>query len=940
MKDTLDLMQLLLLAAAAFSSVAAAVLLELLDKRTRFGKLDPKIRQLVIGIVFGLIAIAGTHFGVPVNGAQMNCRDAAVMTAGLFFGAPAGIIAGLIGGIERWFAVYWGIGAFTRTACTVSTVCAGIYAAALRKFMFENKKPGILISGAIGVVIEVFHMTMVFITNISTPDMAMNVVKICSPVMVPLNGLSVLAAAVALALLAKEKIRKKNSSTRISQTIQRWLLVTIILAFCATSLFIYEFQSGAADDQTAKLLEQAVQDTSADIRDASDAHMLEIARQVVKELDTRTIREIVEKYSLAEVCVVDRYGVITKCNIQDFVGFDMTSGEQSRAFCCLLGDTAEYVQDYGPISFDEEVFRKYAGVKTEDGFVQIGYDGEALQRDIDAQVVGIAKNRHVGQTGCVIVLNGDMEIVSAPDSVFGSSLQRSLESSQLPDGVSGTLPGEINGEACRFRFMFTEEYYIVAAIPEKEAVNTRDTALVVNTFMEILVFAVLFGLIYLLIRKVVVDQLRSVNDSLAKITGGDLEEKVNVRSNAEFASLSDDINSTVGTLKKYIAEASARLNAELVFARSIQASALPDPRSAFPRRKDLDIFASMTPAKEVGGDFYDFYITGTDTLNLLIADVSGKGIPAAMFMMRAKTELKTLTEEGDEISEVFTKGNEALCEGNETGMFVTAWQGGIDLSTGEMRFANAGHNPPLLKRAGGSFEYLKSRAGFVLAGMEGFVYKTQELTLSRGDILYLYTDGVTEATNAEGELFGEERLLQTLNESSCETAEMICGQVRKALDDFVGDAPQFDDITMTAFRYIGIPSIHLEQAQTGDVEAVTEFVDAELERLDCPMKTVIKINVAVDELFSNIVRYAYPGKTGPVTVKFIEHDAPKTVFVRFEDEGVPYNPLTNEDPDVTLSADERSVGGLGIFIVKKTMDDVKYKYDGGKNILTIKKIIE
>lgn len=168
----------------------------------------------------------------------------------------------------------------------------------------------------------------------------------------------------------------------------------------------------------------------------------------------------------------------------------------------------------------------------------------------------------------------------------------------------------------------------------------------------------------------------------------------------------------------------------------------------------------------------------------------------------------------------------------------------------------------------------------------------------------------------------------------------LCACVKADLDTFVGGAPQFDDITMVAFRYIGqppVPSIRFDEAKLEDIPAVTEFVEQEMERIGCPMKVSVQINIAIDEIFSNIVRYGYPGKSGPVTVEIIEQEEPRSVFIRFSDEGIPYNPITATDPDITLSAEERSIGGLGIFVVKKTMDDVKYKYENGQNILTVQK---
>ena len=925
------------LALAALLPVFAATAIYFADKKPSFGKLQYKYKQLIIGIIFGGIAIIGTEFGIPINGAQANCRDAAVISAGLFFGAPAGVIAGVIGAVERWLAVYHGVGVATQLACSVSTLIAGIYSALLRKYMFENKKPGTFLSLAVGVVMEVFHMTMIFLTTMRNPTYAMDVVKAASPIMIPANGISVMFTAMAIALLSKEAFRKNQNQTRISQTIQRWLLFTVTIAFVFTSVFVFRFQDQVAVTQADKLLSNALEETSNDIIDASNKNLLDLTYEVKNDYGKESLQSIIESHNLAEINIIDKNGIIVDSNTKDYIGFDMSSGKQSAEFLCLLNGTDEFVQDYGPISTNSSILRKYAGVKTDDGFLQVGYDAENFQRDIDKEIVGITKNRHVGQTGYVIIIDSQFNLISAPTSIKQEYIQSSqrIETPQTDKTFSVT----IDNVKCRCRYILSEGYYIVSVLPEEEAVQMRNIAIYVNTFMEILVFALLFALIYLLIKRVVVNQIKSINNSLAKITGGNLNVIVDVRSNEEFASLSDDINSTVDTLKQYIDEASARIDAELEFAKNIQASALPDVSSIFSKRNDFDIFASMNPAKEVGGDFYDVYTTDNDTLNFLIADVSGKGIPAAMFMMRAMTELKSLTEAGQPINEVFTNGNNALCEGNDAGMFVTAWQGGIDLSDGTVRFANAGHNPPLVKHKDGKFEYLKAKAGFVLAGMDSVRYRMQEVVLEPDDIIYLYTDGVTEATNAQNELYGEDRLRDALNSREFENMEDLCKFIKSDVDSFVGEAPQFDDITMVALKYIGIPSVSFKEAEIKDIETVTAFIESELEKLDCPMKAMMQINIAVDELFSNIVRYGYPNKKGPVTVKFKYHNDPKAIFIRFEDEGIPYNPLTKEDPDITLSAEERNIGGLGVFVVKKTMDDMRYKYENGKNILTIKKLI-
>ena len=924
--------------AAAFPVLLAAFLY-FLDRKTAFGRLKPSVKQALYGVLFGLLAIVGTEWGIPINGAQTNCRDAAVLTAGLFFGAPAGIIAGVIGGAERWFAVLWGVGTFTRVACTLSTVIAGLYAAFLRRFLFENKRPGWLISFAIGVVMEIFHLTMVFITNMATPIEAMAVVKACTLPMVLFNGISVMLSSFGIALLSREKLGLRAGQVRISQMIQRWLLVTVMLAFATTSFFVFRLQSTIADTQTDTLLDLALDEVASDIRDASDQNMLKLARQVAEELkeekDLRIIAGRHEEFS--DISIIDRHGYIRESTNEDWLGFYMGSGNQSEAFLCLLEDTGEYVQAYGPISYDVTVYRKYAGVKYEDGFIQIGYDAEHFQKDIDSQMLTVTKNRHVGNTGFLLVLDGQKNVISAPKDVAIGPTDGEFSEISMPK-ANVTFAAIMNGEAVFCRYRMAEGYYIVSVLPEAEALQMRNIALYVNTFMEILVFAILFGLIYFLIKRVVVDQLRSVNRSLAKITDGNLDEVVDVRTNEEFASLSDDINSTVATLKRYIAEASARIDKELEFAKNIQSSALPSVSPAYTGRKDFDIYALMDPAKEVGGDFYDFYMPKKNTLHFLVADVSGKGIPAAMFMMRAKTELRSLTEAGQPIADVFTGGNKALCEGNDAGMFVTAWQGGLDLETGLVSFANAGHNPPLVRHGNGKFEYLRSRAGFVLAGMDSVRYRAQELQLAPGDIVFLYTDGVTEATDAHNELYGEERLLSAVNAKEFGSMKELCEYVKADVDAFVGEAPQFDDITMVSLRYFGlppVPSIRFEEAKIDDIPAVTAFVEEELEKLGCSMKTVTQFSIAVDEIYSNIVKYAYENTTGPAKVEILAEDG--TVSLRFTDEGVPYNPVKKEDPDITLSAEERKIGGLGIFMVKKTMDDMRYEYVGGQNILTITK---
>ncbi len=266
-----------------------------------------------------------------------------------------------------------------------------------------------------------------------------------------------------------------------------------------------------------------------------------------------------------------------------------------------------------------------------------------------------------------------------------------------------------------------------------------------------------------------------------------------------FESLIDRINHYIEWIEKASAERE-RTIAEMGVAAHIQANMLPNKP---PNRKEIDLIASMTPAKEVGGDFYDFFFVDDSRLTMVIADVSGKGVPAALFMVIAKTLIKNHAMNSESPAEVFTNVNTQLCENNKEDMFVTAWLGMLDVGSGSLVFVNAGHNPPLLTGDDGTFEFMRSEAGLVLAGAEGMRYRQQEVKLREGDKLFLYTDGVTEAMNERQQFFGEMRLKDVINENKDFTVSQILSAVRNEIDLFVGKEQQFDDITMLCMEYRG-----------------------------------------------------------------------------------------------------------------------------------------
>ena len=288
-----------------------------------------------------------------------------------------------------------------------------------------------------------------------------------------------------------------------------------------------------------------------------------------------------------------------------------------------------------------------------------------------------------------------------------------------------------------------------------------------------------------------------------------MENLARIRPSNEIGQLSEDVSDLALEMDDHlekirsITAETERIGTELSLATRIQAAMMPHVFPPFPERSEFDIFASMDPAKEVGGDFYDFFLIDQDHLCMVMADVSGKGVPAALFMMAAKIILQSCAMLGGSPGRILTKTNEAICSNNQEEMFVTVWLGILEISTGKLTAANAGHEYPVLARAGGRYEVLKDRHGLVIGAMENVKYREYELQLQPGDRLFVYTDGVPEANNEKNELFGMERMLEALNRQAAASPKETLGQMRAAVDDFVQDAQQFDDLTMLCMEYRG-----------------------------------------------------------------------------------------------------------------------------------------
>ena len=406
-----------------------------------------------------------------------------------------------------------------------------------------------------------------------------------------------------------------------------------------------------------------------------------------------------------------------------------------------------------------------------------------------------------------------------------------------------------------------------------------------------------------------------------------------------------------------------RTATELDVARQIQMSAVPHDFDSLTERFALDIAGFMRPAREVGGDFYDVFEVGERGVAFVIGDVSGKGVPAALFMMRAQSLLRQYLLETDDLGTAFTLANRQLCERNDAMLFVTAFACVVDTATGEVRFANAGHNPPVLKQ-NGKLSFLKCRPGLVLGAMDVVKYREGSFVCSPGDGLLLYTDGVSEAANAAEELYGEERLLETLaridasggegapagsdaqapdvaaaaSAAAASSAQTAVNSLVASVDAFAGEAPQADDITMLAFRW-NLPVQRLTlPADDAELDSLFAFLEPICEGEGRTPKMMAQMMLVCEEVFVNICHYGFPDGQPrlPVDIEAAVDERAGCLHLVFSDQGIAYDPLSHNAKKVDPT-DEQRKGGLGILLMRKYMDDLRYTRADGRNILRMTK---
>ena len=374
---------------------------------------------------------------------------------------------------------------------------------------------------------------------------------------------------------------------------------------------------------------------------------------------------------------------------------------------------------------------------------------------------------------------------------------------------------------------------------------------------------------------------------------------------------------------------------DLNLAHDIQLTSLPH---VFPVSHSMDIHAYMEPAIEVGGDFYDCFQTGRNLTVFTVGDVSDKGLPASLLMMRMMGSIKAAALSDNDPGRILTTVNRELCSNNSAEQFVTMWIGIYDSDTGILCYANAGHTPPYIRRKSGEFEKLPVKKGLMMGVNDMIRYKTDNIVMDDGDVLFVYTDGVNEAFNTEEEMFGQERLRSALNSSDMSSAESITESVKTDLSKFTEGRDRSDDITMMCvmidrswYNTLTVPG------KAERLDEVNDFIMDVLSEAGCPVKDIMKMQIVSEEIFVNISDHAYVEREGNVTVYCGFHDS--EIKLTFADDAPFFDPVSKDDIEIDSDVGSWPIGGFGIHMVKKLVTYVDYKYFNGKNIFTVWKKI-
>ncbi len=396
-------------------------------------------------------------------------------------------------------------------------------------------------------------------------------------------------------------------------------------------------------------------------------------------------------------------------------------------------------------------------------------------------------------------------------------------------------------------------------------------------------------------------------------------------------------------LEKQLSIANKRMGDELNIGREIQMSMIPLTFPRFPEHRDIDVWATLRPAREVGGDFYDFFFINERKFAFVVADVSGKGVPAALLMAVTKTLLKSHSQSTMSTARIIQKTNNELSENNKDCMFITVFFGIIDTETGEMTYTNAGHNPPYILSPTGELKTLDEIHGPMIGVMENIQYEEATIKLGMDDKIIVFTDGITEAFNNKSEAYGEKRLEQLLSVSNKHGVKYLMHEIVDSVDEFAGEAEQSDDITVFGLRYVdwesreerAVIELHLKN-ELSEIDRCQRALEEFGEKFGLEAEVQNALSIVLDDFLNNIISYAFQDEEEHIIDVSLETDKQRLI-VSVEDDGIEFDPFMQDDPDTESSLEDRKIGGLGIHLMKNLMDDYSYRRKNGRNITVMMK---
>lgn len=623
-----------------------------------------------------------------------------------------------------------------------------------------------------------------------------------------------------------------------------WLALLICAAYTVIGVLGYNRAAGQAWLKTEQVVKTRLLDLKELMRHAeiSMQHVADINKEAAIER-TRALAEIIRLEPSAlhhqerlqglcndlgaeQMAIANAKGTIIAAIPAENIGYDLSSHEQSREFlACINSPGTEICQRPRPNGAEGKRLQ-YAGVcrLDEPGVVQLGFrthhEEEVRHTAAFSQ---LASNFDLGKNGAIIafqqgaVLNSDASTYPTTDLLALPLNQATII--RMADEAHFAYAIEDQGNR------------IVGVLPIQEVYRDLNRTVISQLLSNLTLFIVVFVALSYLLQRLVIRGIGQINNSLRKITSGNLNERVDVGYTPEFASLSSGINAMVDSLQSYGEQNRLAMERELELARNIQLTALPSTFPAFPHRKEFELYATCTQAKSVGGDFYDFFLTDENNLSLLVADVSGHGVPAALFMMRCMSIIRGLARSGSTPLELVSETNKALCEGNSTNMRVNLFYASLDISSGLLTFVNSGPPQALRQSEGSAYELIPMRSGISLGVEPNATHAQGQIQLQHGDRLFIYTDGVLKATDKEQAPFGAARLQAALASRPAHVAD-VTQQVTTALRQFTEDAEQSQDVTMLVLEYVGKQRSRGSTCiQAGQADAAVALLNDKLESI-------------------------------------------------------------------------------------------------------------